>query len=252
MDAADGLLRAGEPGVQLTWMDAKVGDFVVTPRQGKPVEINALWYNALRTMAQFAAVLKDATRAQEYTAMADKTRSGFQRFIRADGQGLYDVLDGPNGNDAAIRPNQIFAVSLPFSALEAPAQQQVVACCRDHLLTPYGLRSLAPSDSAYRPRYEGDVWSRDTAYHQGTVWAWLLGHYALAEFRATADAALALSRLDGIEQHLQHAGLGTLSEIFDGDAPHTPRGAPSQAWSVACLLEAYWKLRRAQIEQEKA
>ena len=252
MDAADGLLRAGEPGVQLTWMDAKVGDFVVTPRQGKPVEINALWYNALRTMAQFAAVLKDATRAQEYTAMADKTRSGFQRFIRADGQGLYDVLDGPNGNDAAIRPNQIFAVSLPFSALEAPAQQQVVACCRDHLLTPYGLRSLAPSDSAYRARYEGDVWSRDTAYHQGTVWAWLLGHYALAEFRATADAALALSRLDGIEQHLQHAGLGTLSEIFDGDAPHTPRGAPSQAWSVACLLEAYWKLRRAQIEQEKA
>ena len=252
MDAADGLLRAGEPGVQLTWMDAKVGDFVVTPRQGKPVEINALWYNALCTMAQFAAVLKDATRAQEYTVMAEKTRGGFQRFIRADGRGLYDVLDGPDGNDAAIRPNQIFAVSLPFSALEAPAQQQVVACCRDHLLTPYGLRSLAPSDSAYRPRYEGDVWSRDTAYHQGTVWAWLLGHYALAEFRATADAALALSRLDGIEQHLQHAGLGTLSEIFDGDAPHTPRGAPSQAWSVACLLEAYWKLRRAQIEQGKA
>ena len=252
MDAADGLLRAGEPGVQLTWMDAKVDDFVVTPRQGKPVEVNALWYNALRTMAQFATVLKDVTLAHEYTTMADKTRNGFRRFIRADGQGLYDVLDGPNGDDASIRPNQIFAVSLPFSALEALSQQQVVDCCREHLLTPFGLRSLAPSDAAYRPRYEGDVWSRDTAYHQGTVWAWLLGHYALAEFRVTDDAALSLSRLDAMQDHLKAAGLGTVSEIFDGDAPHTPRGAPSQAWSVACLLEAYWKLRRAQIEQEKA
>lgn len=252
MDAADGLLRAGEPGVQLTWMDAKVGDFVVTPRQGKPVEVNALWYNALCTMAQFAQLLKDDDRAREYRVLAEKTRSGFQRFIRPDGQGLYDVLDGPDGDDAAIRPNQIFAVSLPFSALDEPVQQQVVACCREHLLTPYGLRTLAPSNSAYRPRYEGDVWSRDTAYHQGTVWAWLLGHYALAEHRVTGDAALALSRLDAMRDHLQCAGLGTIVEIFDGDAPHTPRGAPCQAWSVACLLEAYWKLRHAQIEQEQA
>lgn len=251
MDTADGLLYAGEPGVQLTWMDAKVGEHVVTPRIGKPVEVNALWYNALQTMAQFARALKDEAQAGEYVRMAAETREGFQRFVRGDGQGLYDVLDGPDGDDAAIRPNQILAVSLPHSALTHEVQRQVVACCREHLLTPCGLRSLAPSDPRYCARYEGDVWSRDTAYHQGTVWAWLLGHYALAEYRADGDAGTALARLEPIGAHLDDAGLGTVSEIFDGDPPHTPRGCPAQAWSVGCILEAYWKLRRAQHEREQ-
>lgn len=246
MDASDGLLRAGELGVQLTWMDAKVGDKVITPRIGKPVEINALWYNALKTMEQFAHALIDEPRAKEYSTMASKTRAGFQRFVRPDRQGLFDVLDGTNGNDDYLRPNQIFAVSLPFSPLDTEAQQDVVAICARHLLTPRGLRSLDPASPDYCPRYQGDVWSRDSAYHQGTVWAWLLGHYTLAEYRASGNAEHALSRLEAIQDHLKEAGLGTISEIFDGDAPYTPRGAPSQAWSVACILEAWWKLRIAQ------
>lgn len=246
MDIADGLLRAGEAGVQLTWMDAKVGDNVITPRIGKPVEINALWYNALETMAQFAYALKDEVRVEEYARMAETTKTGFQRFVRPDHQGLFDVLDGSEGNDDSLRPNQIFAVSLPFSPLDTEVQQNVVAICARHLLTPCGLRSLDPASPDYRPHYQGDGESRDSAYHQGTVWAWLLGHYALAEYRVSGDAEHALSRLEAIQAHLQEAGLGTVSEIFDGNAPHTPRGAPSQAWSVACILEAWWKLYREQ------
>jgi 4-alpha-glucanotransferase len=251
MDLSDGLLRAGEPGVRLTWMDAKVGDSIITPRIGKPVEINALWYNALQTMAQFAHAVKDESRAKEYTAMAATTRAGFQRFIRPDHNGLFDVLDGPDGNDERIRPNQIFAVSLPYTPLDLEAQQNVVATCARHLLTPAGLRSLDSGHPDYRPRCQGDVWARDSAYHQGTVWAWLLGHFALAEYRANGDAEHALSRLEAIPGHLKEAGLGTVSEIFDGDAPHTPRGCPAQAWSVACILEAWWKLRRAQAQDHK-
>lgn len=251
MDVADGLLRAGEPGIQLTWMDARVGGTVITPRIGKPVEVNALWYNALQTMAQFACALKDQQHAAEYAAMAEVTRIGFQRFIRPDHGGLFDVLDGPDGNDGSIRPNQIFAVSLPFSPLDKAIQQDVVTICAQRLLTPYGLRSLDPSDPAYRPHYQGDVWSRDSAYHQGTVWAWLLGHFALAEYRVSGDAQQALLRLNPIQNHLGRAGLGSVSEIFDGDAPHTPRGCPAQAWSVACTLEAWWKLSRAQSRNNK-
>jgi 4-alpha-glucanotransferase len=251
MDVADGLLHAGEPGVQLTWMDAKVGDTVITPRTGKPVEVNALWYNALGTMAEIARLLGDAAAVFRYDALAEVARTGFQRFVRGDGLGLYDVLDGPDGHDDAIRPNQIFSISLPFSPLQEPAQRAALKVCAARLLTPFGLRSLDPAHPAYRGRYEGDVWSRDSAYHQGTVWAWLLGHYALAECRVSGDPVLALSRLQAIPQHLNEAGLGTVSEVFDGDAPHTPRGAPSQAWSVACILEAWWKLQRAQREQQQ-
>jgi len=247
MDVEDGLLFAGEAGIQLTWMDAKVGDTVITPRIGKPVEINALWYNALQTMTQFAHALKDEPSAKKYSAMAATTRAGFQRFVSPDHHGLFDVLDGPDGNDDYLRPNQIFAVSLPFSPLDSEVQQEVVAICARHLLTPFGLRSLDPASPDYRPHYQGDVWSRDSAYHQGTVWAWLLGHYALAEYRVSGDARRALSRLEAIKDHLKEAGLGTISEIFDGDAPHTPRGAPSQAWSVACILEAWWKLNRKNL-----
>lgn len=248
----DGLLKAGEPGVQLTWMDAKVGDWVVTPRIGKPVEINALWYNALVAMAKFAhdLDLPDA----EYLALAEKTRAGFRRFINPENGGLFDVIDGPNGNDPTVRPNQIFAVSLPASPLERDTQEKVVALCGQKLLTSYGLRSLDSAHPDFRPHYLGGVWERDGGYHQGPVWAWLLGHYALAEYRVYGDAEAAQRRLEPLGDHLLDAGLGTVSEIFDGAAPHTPRGCPSQAWSVACTLEAWWRLehakRKAQIEPQ--
>jgi len=242
MDAADGLLHAGEPGVQVTWMDAKIGDWVVTPRIGKPVEINALWYNTLRHMSHFADILGHD--AAPYEALAERVQASFSRFILPSGEGLYDVLDGPDGDDATLRPNQIFAVSLPHSPLRKKAQEAVVALCRRELLTSYGLRSLAPSHPDYRPYYQGGVWERDGAYHQGPVWAWLLGHYALAEYRVHGNAELAQARLEPLRDHLCDAGLGTVSEIFDGAPPHQPRGCPSQAWSVACTLEAWWRLEQ--------
>jgi glycogen debranching enzyme len=242
VDPADGLVRAGEPGVQLTWMDARVGDWVVTPRIGKPVEINALWYNALVALTALAARIGET--GAGYIAAAEKAKAGFARFIRPDGQGLYDVLDGPDGDDASLRPNQVFAVSLPASPLDPAAQRAVVAACAP-LVTPYGLRSLAPDDPAYCPVITGPPHQRDGAYHQGTVWAFLLGHWALALHRVGGDAAAAQAVLAGIEPHLSDAGLGQISEVFDGDAPHTPRGCPAQAWSVGCTLEAWWKLERA-------
>jgi len=240
VDPVDGLLHAGEAGLQVTWMDAKVDDWVVTPRIGKPVEINALWYNALRTMAVFAQRL--GLDNSTYAKQADKARTGFQRFINPANGGLFDVLDGPDGHDDTLRPNQVLAVSLPFSPLDSDAQAGVVRLCRRELLTSYGLRSLSPADQLYQPHYVGGVQERDGAYHQGTVWAWLLGHYALAEYRVHGDADAALGLLEPIRDHLMDAGLGTVSEILDGDPPHTPRGCPAQAWSVGCVLEAWWRL----------
>ena len=258
MDTADGLIYAGEAGVQLTWMDAKVGDSVITPRIGKPVEVNALWYNALMTMAQLAYSLGHEKESASYLTMAARTKEGFQHFINPVTGGLYDVLDSPDkthaieGKDERIRPNMIFAVSLHYSPLEVGAQHNVVKLCAKYLLTPYGLRTLCPEHADYRPNYEGDVWSRDSAYHQGTVWAWLLGHYVMADYRVNGNYALALLNLEGLKTHLEEAGLGTISEIFDADAPHTPRGCPAQAWSVACTLEAWWKLQRAERTKDKA
>jgi predicted glycogen debranching enzyme len=242
VDSTDGLLRAGQPGVQLTWMDAKVGDWVVTPRIGKPVEINALWYNALCVMSQFAAMLGET---DTYAALAAATRAGFVRFVRDDGPGLHDVIDGPDGTDDRIRPNQIFAVSLPYSPLSTVDQAGVVEVCRLHLLTSYGLRSLAPGSGEYHPRYGGDVRERDGGYHQGAVWGWLLGHFALAVFRVTGDAVAAQALLEPMRDALADQGLGTIGEIFDGDAPHDPGGAPAQAWSVACTLQAWYALQAA-------
>jgi len=247
IDEKDGLLRAGEPGVQLTWMDAKIGDWVVTQRIGKPVEINALWYNALVVMAQFARKLQ--VPFEIYDTQAAATLSSFQRFINSDNGGLFDVLDSPSGNDASLRPNQIFAVSLPYSPLPIETQKAVVNLCGRALLTSYGLRSLSPEHPHYTPHYRGGVLERDGAYHQGTVWAWLLGHYALAEYRVTQDIEKAKTRLEPIRDHLFDAGLGTVSEIFDADPPHKPCGAPAQAWSVACVLETWWRLER---ERRKA
>jgi 4-alpha-glucanotransferase len=249
VDAADGLLRAGQLGVQLTWMDAKVGDWVVTPRIGKPVEINALWYNALRIMADFAGILGER---DDFTASAEAACAGFARFRRPDGQGLYDVIDGPEGIDHSIRPNQILAVSLPHSPLGKADQAAVVGICRQHLLTSYGLRSLAPGSPDYHAHYGGGVRERDGGYHQGAVWAWLLGHFALAVHRVTGDAEGAQALLTPMRDALTDQGLGTIGEIFDGDPPHDPRGAPSQAWSVACTLQAWHALQQAIAQSRTA
>jgi 4-alpha-glucanotransferase len=242
-DPRDGLIRAGVPGQQLTWMDARANGVEVTPRHGKPVEINALWYNALRAMGDFARRLGEPD--DELERLAASAAEGFRRYRRGAGAGLFDVLDGPDGDDASVRPNQLFAVSLPYSPLGDPAARRaVVDECRERLLTPLGLRSLATEDPRYCGRYLGGPAERDGCYHQGPVWAWLLGHYVLAEYRVSADKALALARLEALPGHLCEAGLGQVGEIFDGDPPHAPRGAPAQAWSVACTLEAWWRLSR--------
>jgi predicted glycogen debranching enzyme len=243
VDHEDGLLLAGEPGVQLTWMDAKVGDWVVTPRIGKPVEINALWLNAVTTLIEFARLLKRPTAGQE--CLAKRARAGFARFWNEARQCCFDVLDGPKGHDASIRPNQIFAVSLPESALTPIQQRAVVDTCARHLLTSHGLRSLAPDDPAYRGRYGGSMVERDGAYHQGTVWGWLLGPFALAHLRVHNDPARAAQFLESLAHHLNGHGLGSISEIFDGDPPFTPRGCIAQAWSVAEVLRAWTNIAAA-------
>lgn len=237
MDPQDGLIHCADPGVQLTWMDARVAGRVVTPRTGKPVEINALWYNALCAMTDFAGRLNDPE--ADYAELAARVSVGFARYRRDVDAGLFDVLDGPAGHDASIRPNQILAVSLTHSALEPEEQAAVVAECGRELLCGMGLRSLAPGARDYRATYSGGVPARDSAYHQGPVWGWLLGHYVMAEYRVSGDRCLATQRLEALRDHLFDAGLGTVSEIFDAAAPHRPRGAPAQAWSVACTLQAW-------------
>jgi predicted glycogen debranching enzyme len=241
----DGLLAGGVAGVQLTWMDARVGDWVVTPRHGKPVEIQALWYNALRVMETLAALFDDVDGCMKYGAMAEQVKIGFnQRFWNESGGCLYDVVNGET-RDASIRPNQIFAVSLPFTMLDRERSQQVVATVEQHLLTPCGLRTLAPSDPAYKGRYEGGVNSRDGAYHQGTAWPWLLGPFITAYLKTHGYTAAARSHaeklLRPIVEQLTEAGVGQLSEVYDGDSPQRPGGCMAQAWSVAeilrCLLE---------------
>jgi predicted glycogen debranching enzyme len=239
VDPADGLLYAGAPGVQLTWMDAKVGDWVVTPRTGKPVEINALWINALETMAGFARLL--AKPGDVYVNLAAKAKKNFQKFWNAQRNCCFDVIDSPSiGNDAALRPNQILAVSLPSSPLTLDQQKAVVDVCARQLLTSHGLRSLAPDEPGYTGHYGGSPRDRDAAYHQGTVWGWLLGPFALAHYRVYHDGDAALRFLEPLCRQVYASGLGTLSEIFDGDAPFTPRGCIAQAWTVAEVLRA-WK-----------
>jgi len=244
VDPHDGLLRAGELGVQLTWMDAKVDDWVVTPRTGKPVEVNALWYNALRIMADFARQTQDTDAAGRYEALTRRVAASFaDRFWHAPGGYLYDVIDGPTGNDAALRPNQIFAVSLPHSPLPIDRARAVVEAVGRSLLTSYGLRSLTSDHPDYVGRYGGDRWARDSAYHQGTVWSWLIGPYVTACHRVTGDTVGARRLLEPFADHLRDAAMGTISEIFDGDPPHTPRGCPAQAWSVAEVLRAWLALQ---------
>ena len=250
VDPGDGLLFAGEAGVQLTWMDAKVGDWVVTPRIGKAVEINALWHFALSHMALWARSLNDRPAATGFaTAAGQAAASVTAGFWYPAGGYLYDVIDGPDGVadggrhvDPSLRPNQIFAVSLGSELLDPTRARAVVDVCARELLTPVGLRSLARSDSHYAPRYLGEPRARDGAYHQGTVWSWLLGPFALAHHRVYGNTRHALSLLEGLAGHLDEGCSGTISEIMDGNAPHTPRGCFAQAWSVSETLRAFHSL----------
>jgi predicted glycogen debranching enzyme len=236
-DPSDGLLRAGESGVQLTWMDAKVGDWVVTPRVGKPVEINALWYKAARSKAWFAKRLGKPTTA--WDAQGERIKRGFERFWHPRLQYCYDVLDGPTAFDDSLRPNQIFAVALGESPLSPERQKRVVDVCARHLLTSYGLRSLAPGDPKYIARYAGDVTARDGAYHQGTVWAWLLGPFVRAHYKVYRDRAAARLMLAPLADHLGDFGVGSIAEVFDADPPFLPGGCIAQAWSVSETLRAW-------------
>jgi predicted glycogen debranching enzyme len=237
VDPQDNLLYAGEDGAQLTWMDAKVGDWVVTPRIGKPVEINALWYNALVLMAQFAERLGKPR--GYYQELSTKVLGSFQKFWNLDLNCLYDVIDGPLGLDNSVRPNQILAVSLPHSPLPADKQITVLETCTHHLLTPFGLRSLAPDSPDYIGIYGGNQHQRDVAYHQGTVWAWLIGPYLTAKNKLLMDPMQAEQLLAPFLRHLTDHGISSISEIFEGDPPFNPRGCIAQAWSVAEVLRVW-------------
>ncbi len=249
VDPDDGLLRAGEPGVQLTWMDAKVGDWVVTPRIGKPVEVNALWYNALRSLEAFAETLGES--ADAFAERADQAESHFDRFWDDERGHLRDVIDGPDGDDPSLHPNQVVAVSLPHSPLTTAQQKAVVDTCAAHLYTPHGLRSLSPEHPDYVGTYQGDREHRDGAYHQGTVWSWLIGPFVKAHLRVYDDPATARSYLAPLRRHLDAHGVGSISEIFDGDPPFTPRGTPAQAWGVAQVLGAWRAVRRTLLDQDR-
>ena len=250
VDVRDGLLAAGEDGRQLTWMDAKVGDRVVTPRIGKPVEVNALWYNALVIMADLSKQLGKIKSADEYRKAAAQVRSSFQRFWNHEQNYLYDVIDGSEGVpdsdgrkvDSRLRPNQILAVALPNSPLNGEQQKAVVDVCARELLTSHGLRSLARDQPGYVAYYLGNPMQRDTAYHQGTVWAWLIGPFVDAHYRVYRDADKARSFLEPLGLHLGEACIGNVSEIFDAEPPFVPRGCFAQAWSVAEVLRAWLDL----------
>jgi predicted glycogen debranching enzyme len=244
VDAADGLLTQGAVGYQLTWMDAKVDDWVVTPRRGKAVEINALWYNTLRLMERWAGEQGDPA-AGEYRERADRVHRSFnERFWNQERGCLFDVVDQEGGgNDPKIRPNQIFAIALPHPVLDPGRWAPVLRVVHDRLLTPVGLRSLSPDDPDFKPRYFGDLRTRDAAYHQGTVWAWLVGPYLDAWIRVhPGRLAEARAALDGFVKHLDEACVGSISEVFDAEAPYTARGCVAQAWSVAEVLRAWIKI----------
>jgi len=241
VDPADALVYAGSPEVQLTWMDAKIGNWVVTPRTGKAVEINALWINALHTMVSLARQF--AKPAEGYGKLAAKATKNFQRFWNAQRKCCFDVIDVPAGGaDASLRPNQVFAVSLPVSPLTESQQKSVVEAVARNLLTSHGLRSLAPTEPGYKGQYTGGPRERDSAYHQGTVWGWLLGPFALAHFRVHRDRALAQSFLEPLGRTIYSGGLGTIGEIFGGDPPFPPAGCIAQAWSVAEVFRAWQQL----------
>jgi predicted glycogen debranching enzyme len=242
VDPADGLLTQGAEGYQLTWMDAKVGDWVVTPRRGKAVEINALWYDALRLTAEWLGLVGD-DEADEIAAHAATAQASFnRRFWYEKGGYLYDVIDGEKGDDSSFRPNQIFAISLDHPVLDPARWQAIVTAVEERLLTPMGLRSLAPGEPDYKPTYSGDLRARDAAYHQGTVWAWLIGPFIDAWLKVhPKEFKVARGFLAGFEPHLTEADIGSISEVFDAEPPFAPRGCVAQAWSVAEVLRSWAK-----------
>ena len=247
MDHADALLVAGTPDTQLTWMDAKVGDWCVTPRHGKPVEINALWYNALRTALFFADKLSDTQAICEFTPIARRARNAFRDTFYSDELGYCHDVITPTGPDDALRPNQLIACALPYALLTREQVTSIVSITEARLLTDYGLRTLDPSHPAYRGRYEGDVWARDGAYHQGTVWPWLIGPYLqayrVAHGNNPATRAYMRQCLQPLIEYLMRHG--SIPEIFDGDPPQRPSGCIAQAWSVAQVIECWQAARES-------
>jgi predicted glycogen debranching enzyme len=235
----DGLLYAGEEGQQLTWMDARIGSWVVTPRMGKPVEIQALWYNVLKIFAELLRLNKQKQDAAIIEAAATKAKQSFDKlFWFEEGNYLYDVIDENNRPDSTLRPNQLFAISLPFALIEADKAEAILKIVEEKLYTPVGLRTLPEDDKNYIPKYGGDQWHRDSSYHEGTVWSWLLGAYvdAIVKLRADSYELRAKKVIDDFKYHLNEACIGSVSEIFDADAPHHPRGCIAQAWGVAEVL----------------
>ncbi len=247
VDPDDGLLYAGQDDVQLTWMDVKIDDWVVTPRTGKAIEINALWYNALCIMASFADWLRIS--GTPYRAMARKAQENFDKFWNDDLGCCYDVIDTPDGApDASVRPNQLIAVSLPHSAFGVLRGRQIVDVCARTLYTSHGMRSLAPDDPRYAPQYVGDGKERDAIYHQGTVWGWLMGAFISAHLKMYGDRDKALGFLQDMIEPLTGGVVGSIAEIFDGDPPHAPKGALAQAWSVSEALRVWWEIEKAKPE----
>jgi len=247
VDPDDGLLAQGTPGYPLTWMDARMGDWVVTPRRGKTVEINALWYNALRLMQRWLAAVGDAGGAAHAKDAADLAQRSYERrFWNPRAGYLFDVVDGDHGDDPACRPNQLFAISLPHAVLAREHWEPVLEAVERELVTPFGLRSLSPANPAFQPDYHGDRLSRDSAYHQGTVWSWLVGPYVDARLRAYPDNPVERARLgdylQGLVSDLGTFGIGTIGEVFDAVAPYHPRGCIAQAWGVAELLRCLRQL----------
>jgi predicted glycogen debranching enzyme len=247
-DPADSLLVQGDPRYALTWMDARMDDWVVTPRRGKAVEINALWYNALRVMEKWMKEESQIARASEIAKLADATRLSFnQRFWNAQTGYLYDVVDGENGkDDPACRPNQLFAISLPHPVLDQQYWQPVLQCVKERLLTPVGLRTLSSDHPDYKKDYHGDLRTRDAAYHQGTVWPWLIGPYIDAWSRVHPEQRKGAREYLGqlLERHLHEACIGSISEIFDAEGQFTPRGCIAQAWSVAEIIRVWVDLAK--------
>jgi predicted glycogen debranching enzyme len=256
VDERDGLVSAGEEGQQLTWMDAKVNGRVITPRMGKPVEVNALWHQALVVAGRIARECdSDPT---PYEQRAEQVRTNFERFWNPEAECCFDVIDGPitadapHGNDPSVRPNQVLAVGLEHPPLSGDRATSVMRAIADRLLIPIALRTLAPADRRYQPRYEGDVVRRDEAYHQGTAWPWLLSFFVEGWQRIGGESAILATIRAALVEHLRDGGLGGVSEIVDGNRPHEPRGCPFQAWSVAAALQILERMGDAEIDSAAA
>ncbi|MSQ90258.1 MAG: glycogen debranching protein [Phycisphaerales bacterium] len=252
VDPTDGLLRAGEAGVQLTWMDAKIGDRVITPRIGKPVEVNAFWYRALAAMSQLATAMDEPS--APYATAAAQVKSSFGKFWNIDHACCYDTIDGPNGVDAKLRPNQLFATTRAHGIdgpLPSGQCKAIVDLCMLRLWTPQGIRTLDAADPSYRGSYAGDPLARDEAYHQGTIWPWLFAPMMLSHFAVYQDRAAIQDFMLPFVNHLREAGLGSVSEVFSGDPPHEPGGCFAQAWSVAAILEILAELPPPNLVEAK-